>query len=42
MMVDLVPHQALRRFVIEVAKEENIPYQEALLLVEELMQVICI
>jgi putative aminopeptidase FrvX len=25
----LVPHQALRRFVIEVAKEEKIPYQEA-------------
>jgi putative aminopeptidase FrvX len=25
----LIPHQALRRFVIEVAKEENIPYQEA-------------
>ncbi|MDY0074794.1 MAG: M42 family metallopeptidase [Acholeplasmataceae bacterium] len=25
----LIPHQALRRFVIEVAKEEKIPYQEA-------------
>lgn len=25
----LVPHQALRQFVIDVAKEENIPYQEA-------------
>ena len=25
----LVPHQALREFVINVAKEENIPYQEA-------------
>ena len=25
----LVPNQALRRFVIETAKEENIPYQEA-------------
>ena len=25
----LVPHQALRKFVIETAKEENIPYQEA-------------
>ena len=25
----LVPHQTLREFVIKVAKEENIPYQEA-------------
>lgn len=25
----LVPHQALREFVINIAKEENIPYQEA-------------
>ncbi len=25
----LIPHQALRRFVIEVAKAEKIPYQEA-------------
>ncbi|HRX45637.1 MAG TPA: peptidase M28, partial [Acholeplasmataceae bacterium] len=25
----LVPNQALRKFVIDVAKEENIPYQEA-------------
>lgn len=25
----LIPHQALRNFVIEIAKKENIPYQEA-------------